>query len=87
MSKREDIAVFQPYFPIQNNKPAYFKTQNQLEFALKRLKQAGCIEKIKTVGIYCILGHGITLLSFFPTWKCLPVEVLDIVPIREHSDD
>ena len=64
-------------------KSGYFKTQNQLDFALRRLKQAGCIEKIKTINMYFILGYGITLLSFYPTWHPLPIEVLDIVvPIR-----
>jgi hypothetical protein len=66
-------------------KSGYFKTRNQLDFALRRLTQSGCIEKIKAVGIYCILGYGITLLSFYPTWRPLPVEVLDIViPIGEE---
>jgi hypothetical protein len=69
-------------------KPGYFKTQNQLDFALRRLKEGCCIEKIKAVGIYCILGHGITLLSFYPNWRCLPVEVLDVVvPVGERSND
>jgi hypothetical protein len=69
-------------------KTKYFKTQNKLDFALRRLKEGCCIEKIKAVGIYCILGHGITLLTFYPTWKPLPVEVLDIVvPIGEGNED
>jgi len=57
----------------------YFKTKGQLDFALRRLKEGCCIWKIKAVGIYCILGHGITLLSFYPTWHPLPIEVIDIV--------
>jgi len=66
-------------------KTNYFETLNQLNFALRRLTRACCVEKIKAVGIYCILGHGITLLSFYPTWQPLPVEVLDIVvPIGEE---
>jgi len=63
-----------------------FKNKERLDFAIIRLKQAGCIEKIKAVGIYCILGHGITLLSFYPTWKPLPTEVLDVVvPVGEEK--
>jgi hypothetical protein len=56
-------------------KTGYFKTKGQLDFALRRLTQASCIEKIKAVGIYCILGHGIALLSIYPAWRCLPTEV------------
>jgi len=62
-----------------------FKSREQLDFALQRLKQAGCIEKIRAVGIYCILGYGITLLSFYPNWTPIPVDVLDIVvPIGDE---
>ena len=60
-------------------KSGYFKTRGQLDFAIRKLTQSSCIEKIKAVGIYCILGHGITLLSFYPTWRPLPIEVLDVV--------
>lgn len=70
-------------------KSGYLKTLNQLNFALRRLKQAGCIEKIKTINMYFILGYGITLLSFYPTWRPLQVEVLDVaVSIGEerHED-
>ena len=66
----------------------YFKSLNQLSFALRKLKLANCIEKIKAVGVYVILGHGITLLSFYPTWKPIPSEVLDIVvPIGERKHE
>jgi len=66
-------------------KSGYFKTQNQLDIALYQLGKACCVEKIKAVGIYIILGHGITLLSFYFSWKCLPFEILDIVvPIVEE---
>ena len=66
----------------------YFKTKSQLDFTLRRLKEGGCIEKIKAVGIYCILGLGLSLLSFYPTWRPLPFEVLDIVvPIGDMSED
>jgi len=57
----------------------YFKTKGQLDFTLRRLKESCCIWKIKAVGIYCILGHGLSLLSFYPTWRCLNPEILDIV--------
>jgi len=63
----------------------YFKSSNQLIFALRRLKQAGLIEKIKAAKIYVILGHGITFLSLFP-WKPIPAEVFDIVvPLGEKG--
>jgi hypothetical protein len=66
----------------------YFKSLNQLSFALRRLKQANCIEKIRTVGMYVILGHGLTILSFYPTWKPLPIEVLDVIqPIGDVSEE
>jgi hypothetical protein len=60
-------------------KSGYFKTKEQLDFALRKLTQSCCIEKIRAVGIYCILGYGITLLSFYPNWTPIPVDVLDIV--------
>jgi hypothetical protein len=66
-------------------KSGCFKTQGRLSFTLYRLKQAGCIEKIKAANIYVILGHGITLstlgLNGHPnfTWRPLPFEVLDVV--------
>lgn len=60
-------------------KSGYFKRKGQLDFAIRTLTQSDCIEKIKAVGRYCILGHGITLLSFYPNWRCLPFEVLDVV--------
>ena len=66
----------------------YFKGKNQLNFALKRLNQAGCIEKIKAVGVYVILGRGLTILSFYPTWNPIPTEVLDIVvPIGRYGHE
>jgi hypothetical protein len=69
-------------------KSGYFKSKNQLSFALRRLNQAGCIEKIKAVGVYVILGHGLSILSFYPTWKPLPTEVLDIVvPIGRYGHE
>ena len=69
-------------------KSGYFKSKNQLSFALRRLNQAGCIDKIKAAGIYTILGHGITLLSFYPTWKPLPIEVLDVIqPVGDVSEE
>ena len=65
----------------------YFKSSNQLVFALRRLKQAGLIEKIKAAKIYVILGHGITFLSLFP-WKPIPAEVFDIVvPLGEKRNE
>jgi hypothetical protein len=65
-------------------KSGYFKTKGQLDFALRKLSQSCCIEKIKSVEIYCILGYGITFLSLYPTWKPLPVKILDVVvPIGE----
>jgi len=76
-------------------KSGCFRSQSHLEFTLFKLKQAGCIGKIKAANIYVILGHGITLLSLglngHPnfTWRPLPFEVLDIVvPIGEerHED-
>jgi len=60
-------------------KTGYFKTKGQLDYALRRLTQASCIEKIKAAKIYVILGYGITLLSFYPNWTPLPFEVLDVV--------
>ena len=69
-------------------KTGYFKGKNQLNFALKRLNQAGCIEKIKAVGVYVILGRGLTILSFYPTWNPIPTEVLDIVvPIGRYGHE
>jgi len=74
-------------------KSGCFKYERPLEFTLFKLKQAGCIGKIKAANIYVILGHGITLLSLglngHPnfTWRPLPFEVLDIVvPIGEDSE-
>ena len=74
--------------PLTNDellKSGCFKTKGQLDYALIRLKEANCIEKIHSAKIYCILGYGLTLLSLYPTWT--PVEVLDvIVPIgRERG--
>ena len=57
----------------------FFETRGQLDFACRRLREAGMVEKIKAAGIYVILGYGITLLSFYPTWHLLPFEVLDVV--------
>jgi len=57
----------------------FFKTRGQLDFALRRLKEGCCVEKIHSAKIYVLLGHGITLLSFYPTWRLLPFEVLDVV--------
>jgi hypothetical protein len=69
-------------------KSGYFKTKGQLDFALRRLKEGCCVEKIQAAGIYCILGHGLSLLSFFPTWKCLTPEIFDIVvPIGEGRNE
>jgi predicted Zn-ribbon and HTH transcriptional regulator len=69
-------------------KSGYFKGKNQLNFALRRLNQAGCIDKIKAAGVYTILGHGITLLSFYPAWKPIPTEVLDVIqPIGDVSEE
>ena len=75
-------------------KSGCFRSQSHLEFTLFKLKQAGCIEKIKAVSIYCILGHGLTLLSLglkgHPnfTWRPLPFEVLDVVvPIGEERHE
>jgi len=66
----------------------FFKTRGQLDFALRRLKEGCCIEKIKAVGKYYILGHGLTLLSFYPSWRCLNPEILDIVvPIGEERHE
>ena len=76
-------------------KSGCFKYERPLEFTLFKLKQAGCIEKIKAANIYVILGHGIILstlgLNGRPnfTWRPLPFEVLDVVvPIGEerHED-
>ena len=70
-------------------KTNYFKTKGQLDFALRRLLEGDCIEKIKAINLYFILGHGINLFSFCPTWRPLPFEVLDVVvPIGEerHED-
>ena len=60
-------------------KSGFFKTKSQLDFTLRRLKESCCVEKIKAVGKYYILGHGLTLLSFYPSWRCLNPEILDIV--------
>jgi hypothetical protein len=69
-------------------KSRFFKTRGQLDFALRRLTHSCCVEKIKAVGIYVILGHGITLLSFYPSWRPLHPEILDIaVPIGDLSED
>ena len=66
----------------------FFKTKGQLDFALRRLKESCCVEKIKAVGKYYILGHGLTLLSFYPSWRCLNPEILDIVvPIGEERHE
>lgn len=60
-------------------KSGCFKTQGRLSFTLYRLQEAECLEKIQSAKIYVILGHGLSLLSFYPTWHPLPIEVLDIV--------
>lgn len=66
-------------------KSGYFKTKGRLDFTLRKLAESSCIERIKAAKIYVILGNGITLLSFYPNWRLLPIEVLDvIVPIGEE---
>jgi len=65
-----------------------FRNKNQLNFALRRLRQASCIEKIKAIKMYVILGYGLTFLSFFPDWNPTPIDVLDIVvPIGEEREN
>jgi hypothetical protein len=75
-------------------KSGCFKSEKYLDDALYKLKQAGCIEKIKAVGKYCVLGCGITLLSLglngHPnfTWRPLPFAVLDVVvPIGRNENE
>ena len=64
-------------------KSGFFKDKRSLERGLHTLNCAGCIEKIKVAKIWVILGHGISLLSLYPNWTPLPVEVLDVVvPLR-----
>lgn len=60
-------------------KSGCFKREKHLEIVIHKLHKAGCIERIKAVKIWVILGSGITLLSLFPDWRPLPVEVLDII--------
>jgi hypothetical protein len=62
-------------------KSGYFKTLGQLGFALQRLEGAGCIEKIQSANTYVILGRGTTLLSFYPSWKCLHFEVFEVLDV------
>jgi hypothetical protein len=75
-------------------KSGCFKSEGGLDFALRRLREGGCIEKIMSAKIYVILGHGITLLSLGLnghsnfTWHPLPFEVIDtVVPIGEERHE
>jgi DNA-binding HxlR family transcriptional regulator len=75
-------------------KSGCFKSERHLDFALRRLREGGCIEKIMSAKIYVILGHGITLLSLglngHPnfTWRPLPFNVIDtVVPIGEKRHE
>lgn len=63
-------------------KSGYFRSESDLDFGIRRLCRANCIEKIKAVRLYVILGHGISFLSLYPNWTPLPIGLLDvIVPI------
>lgn len=70
-------------------KSGHFRSERDLENGIRRLFRANCIEKIKAVGLYVILGNGISFLSMYPNWTPLPVELLDvIVPIgRERYEE
>lgn len=60
----------------------YFKRDKSLGKVIHRLHRANCIEWMEAAKIWVILGRGITLLSFYPNWRALPVEVLDsVLPI------
>ena len=69
-------------------KSGYFKSERDLENGIRILHRANCIEKIKAVGLYVILGNGISFLSLYPNWTLFPTKALDfIVPIGRQFDN
>jgi hypothetical protein len=67
-------------------KSGCFKKLKHLEIVMHKLHKAGLVEKIKAANIWVILGNGITLLSLYPDWRPLRVEVLDTVdPVGKES--